>query len=192
MEKYMIYFVCVGISLCLFIYDWIMKLAANDDTFVKLEKSGETVKSTFYVVMMNAISYWGVYGIAHSARGILYLGLVCLIGLQFFLIEFILFKRGIKAFCVVPLAVIAFAETYFMYRIGVAQIPEKMLIFTLVMAGLTVFLVFSYSATKSKVSVFRLGNVLTFICCLLSAVLLGIIASFVIESCVLSVPSLFQ
>ena len=192
MGKNFIYAVSVGISLCLFAYDWIMRIWAKDDSFVKLEKGGTTLKSVFYIVFMSAVSYWGSYGIMRKQSGYFLLVLVCIALLILLVVEFFLLKRGIKAFCVIPLAVIAFAEAYFMHRIGVAGIPSKMLIFSSAMAGLTVFLVFSYSASKSKVSVFRFGKPLTFVACFVSSVLSGVIGGFVIKSCLLSVPSLFR
>ena len=191
-DKYLIYIVAVGASVCLFCYDWIMRLAAKDDSFIKLEKSGETLKSVFYIILMFAGPYWGMYYLMHEENIMIQLGLTCGIGLVLFLVEFFLVKRGIKALCVVPLTLIAAAEAYYVYYEKIVRTPMKMLVFTGVIAGFTLFIVFSYSAAKSKVSVFRSGKVLTFIACFVSSLFAGIIAGFVIESCVLSVPSLFR
>ena len=191
-DKYLIYIVAVGSSVCLFCYDWIMRLAAKDDSFIRLEKSGETIKSVFYILLMFAGSYWGTYYLMHEDDIMIQLGITCGIGLVLFLVEFFLFKRGVKALCVVPFTLIAAAEAYFVYYEKIVRTPMKMLVFTGVAAGLSLFIVFSYSAAKSKVSVFRSGKVLTCIACFVSSLLTGVIAGFVIESCILSVPSLFR
>ncbi len=192
MEKYAVYILSVGVSLCLFAFDWIMRFAAKDDSFVKLEKSGETLKSFLYVVIMAAGPYWGVHYFMHTEKLTLCLAVTAAVGLVLFAVEFFILKRGVRSLCVLPLTLIALAESYYFHYVGLAQTTMKMLLFTCAIAALDLFLLLSYSAAKSKVSVFRSGKTLTLIACLISSLLTGVVAGYLIESCVLSVPSLFR